>query len=186
MSPTVEPTAAPHDASSSVALELPDARERLAYISSLTERAADRVLSLVEDRQPACRDAGARARELSESLDRLASAPDLSLERARAMLRLCARFARDTADFAGAEQAALSDILMSQDFQDLSGQVIQKVVKLLQHAEAQLTGLVGPAAPVTPTDRPAANAAHELAGPQVPDKALAQGDVDDLLATLGF
>ena len=160
--------------------ELPDARERLAYVGQLTERAADRVISLVESRQPDCRAAADRSNELAESLERLAATPDLSVERARAMLRLCARFARDSGAFAAAEQTAMSQILMSQDFQDLSGQVIQKVLGLLQHAEDQLAGLAAQA------DEDAPRKSAELAGPQVPDKALQQTEVDDLLASLGF
>lgn len=162
--------------------ELPDARERLAYVGQLTERAADKVLSLVESRQPDCRATAERSQELADSLERLAATPELSVERARAMLRLCARFARDAGSFAAAEQEAMTQILMSQDFQDLSGQVIQKVLRLLQHAEDQLAGLAAQAQP--DAQRPAAGS--ELAGPQVPDKALQQTEVDDLLASLGF
>ena len=70
---------------------------------------------------------------------------------------------------------------MSQDFQDLSGQVINKVSRMLERAEPPLKDLIQSLpAPVE------AAAPEELGGVQTPDKALKQDDVDDLLASLGF
>ena len=70
---------------------------------------------------------------------------------------------------------------MSQDFQDLSGQVINKVSKMMERAEPPLRDLMNSLpAPVEPIAPP------ELGGVQTPDKALKQDDVDDLLASLGF
>lgn len=79
-----------------------------------------------------------------------------------------------------AMQAWASELLLSQDFQDLSGQVVNKVLGLFGQLESALPPLLPASAETvaTPTD--------ELAGVQTPDKALKQDDVDDLLASLGF
>ena len=76
----------------------------------------------------------------------------------------------------------IRNTMLAQDFQDLSGQVIKKVVGILDHAEHQLCQLLAQ------SEGPAATAAApaRLEGPQMPDKAVAQEDVDDLLASLGF
>ncbi|HEY8876823.1 MAG TPA: protein phosphatase CheZ, partial [Roseateles sp.] len=90
-------------------------------------------------------------------------------------------YAADAASFAAREKSLHTEIMMSQDFQDLSGQVINKVSKMLERAEPPLKDLISSLpAPV------AAAAPEELGGVQTPDKALKQDDVDDLLASLGF
>ena len=76
--------------------------------------------------------------------------------------------------------------MLAQDFQDLSGQVILKVVNIISRTEEQLCELLLHSTPAAADDDAAPPAGSELAGPQVPDKALAQDDVDDLLASLGF
>jgi len=76
----------------------------------------------------------------------------------------------------------MSDIMMAQDFQDLSGQVIKKVVLIISHTEQQLLQLLAQSEGTTGE----AVEFNKLEGPQVPDKAVGQADVDDLLASMGF
>jgi len=163
-----------------VAIELPDARERLAYVRSMTEQAATKVLNLVEAAQEDAEAVRKKGRELSDALNRLALSTNISQERARALMKLCAAYASDAASFAAREKSLHTEIMMSQDFQDLSGQVINKVTKMLERAEPPLNDLIA-SLPV-----PDAAAPQELTGVQTPDKALKQDDVDDLLASLGF
>lgn len=175
----------------SVVSEIPDARERLAYVGKMTENAANKVLNLVDAAKPECDAVASQGHELADSLRRLADAPELSPERARAMMKLCASYAQRAASFAEGQNAVLGDIMLSQDFQDLSGQVIKKVINIIDRTEKQLLDLLVDSAPeqlqaVVPPPPPAAAASKELAGPQVPDKALQQDEVDDLLASLGF
>lgn len=161
--------------------ELPDARERLAYVRSMTEQAATKVLNLVEAAQDDAEAVRKKGRELSDALNRLALSTNISQERARAVMKLCAAYAADAASFAAREKSLHTEIMMSQDFQDLSGQVINKVSKMLERAEPPLKDLI------SSLPAPAAAAApEELGGVQTPDKALKQDDVDDLLASLGF
>ena len=160
--------------------ELPDARERLVYVRSMTEGAATKVLNLVEAAQEDAEAVRKKGRELSDALNRLALSTNISQERARALMKLCAAYAADAASFAAREKSLHTEIMMSQDFQDLSGQVINKVVRMLERVEPPLKDVIqslpAPAMPLEP----------ELGGVQTPDKALKQDDVDDLLASLGF
>ena len=86
----------------------------------------------------------------------------------------------------------LTEIMMAQDFHDLTGQVIAKVVNLAATIEEQLVLLLLQTAPA---ESQAAVAAQEytpaLAGPVVEGQAFQdvvtdQSQVDDLLASLGF
>jgi chemotaxis protein CheZ len=84
--------------------------------------------------------------------------------------------------------ARLTDIMMAQDFHDLTGQVIARVVQLAGTIEEQLLGLLLQSAP---SGQPGQDHAYELAGPVVnaegrTDVVNDQAQVDDLLASLGF
>jgi chemotaxis protein CheZ len=172
--------------------EIPNARDRLAYVGKMTEDAANKVLTLVEKAKPECNDLQTRGGQLNESLIRLASNPDMKVEMARGMMLTCGKFAQSTAAFAGQQSEVLSDIMMAQDFQDLSGQVIQKVIDIITRTELQLVQLLVDSSPELAVqekvEAPVAATVdtHELSGPQTADKAMQQTDVDDLLASLGF
>ncbi len=171
--------------------EIPNARDRLAYVGKMTEDAANKVLTLVEVAKPECDDLSTRGVELGQSLNRMADAPDMSVERARALMRVCGKFADSTAKFAGNQSEVLSDIMMAQDFQDLSGQVIKKVIDIITRTEMQLVQLLVDSSPTPPAGAKAEPAEitvdnHVLEGPQTEGNALKQDDVDDLLASLGF
>jgi chemotaxis protein CheZ len=172
--------------------DIPHARDRLAYVGKMTEDAANKVLTLVETAKPECDDLTHRAVELSASLTKFASAEDLSLHKARGLLLVCGKFAERTGTFSKGQGDVLSDIMMAQDFQDLSGQVIKKVIDIINRTELQLVQLLIESAPVgaAPEDKqqslPVSVDDHKLDGPQTLDNALKQNDVDDLLASLGF
>lgn len=168
--------------------EFPNARERLAHVGQMTENAANTVLNLVDAAKPECDDLAKRGEELGQSLTRMAASSDLSVERARALLGVCGKFADRTSEFATKQGSILSDIMMAQDFQDLSGQVIKKVIDIINRTELQLVQLLIDSAP-NPDKKIVAEftgETHQLHGPQGNETALAQGDVDDLLASLGF
>jgi chemotaxis protein CheZ len=158
-----------------IAHELPDARDRLAYVGGMTEAAANKVLNLVDVATPACRDMAERASQLHSAL--MSDAPDP----AAPLLAQCADLTQAVAAFSDQQRSVLTDIMMAQDFQDLSGQVIGKVIQIINRTENQLVELLLQTAPPTP-----AAPSAELTGPQVPEKAFQQDDVDDLLSSLGF
>ncbi|HEY1399560.1 protein phosphatase CheZ [Roseateles sp.] len=175
-------TTAAHQALQKLSHELPDACERLDYVKRMTDQAANKVLGIVESAQDDAQAVARQGHELSESLQRLAAAPDLSVERARAMMRLCAAYAAGAAGFADRMKGLQTEIMMAQDFQDLSGQVINKVLGMLRPAEEPLQQLLAGQEHAAPTTA----AEEQLAGVQTPDKALQQDDVDAMLAEMGF
>jgi chemotaxis protein CheZ len=173
--------------------EIPNARDRLAHVGKMTEDAANKVITLVETAKPECNDLSSRGIELSQSLARMATSSDLSIEKARGLLTVCGKFAEGTAKFAGEQSEILSDIMMAQDFQDLSGQVIKRVIDVITRTEMQLVQLLLDSSPdaialskanAEVVEKTVDN--HVLEGPQTDGSALKQDDVDDLLASLGF
>ena len=94
-------------------------------------------------------------------------------------------FVQDTKNNSTQTEQALSDIMMAQDFQDLTGQLIKKVVSLLERTEKDLLALLISGAPegaVSSTKKE-----DLLAGPgAVGGVQLNQENVDDLLSDLGF
>jgi chemotaxis protein CheZ len=163
--------------------EIPDARERLRYVGQMTEDAAMKVLNMVDESQPACQAAARSQGALAERLEALLHDPDASPAATHAALADAAAQLRQSQAMATSLAETLTSIMLAQDFQDLSGQVIKKVVAIIGHTEDQLGRMLAEgegaaAAPLQPTPT--------LQGPQVPEKAVAQADVDDLLASLGF
>lgn len=153
---------------SEAASEFPSARERLLHIANLTEKAANIVLSKVEETLP-LQD---KVIEAAENLP-----ADLSSD-AQAFVDTSTVNAMQT-------RAALSEIMMAQDFQDLTGQLIKKVVTLLERTEKELLRLLIDAAP--PGTIAEVKKEELMAGPGAPGSvALDQSSVDDLLADLGF
>ena len=154
--------------------ELPDAKSRLNYIAKLTGEAAEKVLNSV-DAAKAKQDEVVQISRLLESL--FPAKPALAEQLAR--LRVCGE----------QTDQHLTDIMMAQDFHDLTGQVISRVVKLAAAIEDQLLQLLVDVAPM-PVQQ-AKSDAFDLSGPVVnpegrTDVAASQQDVDDLLASLGF
>lgn len=162
-----------------IAQEFPDARDRLSHVGHMTETAATKVLNLIDAGQPDCHDFKARSEAFLQEMPQnphSASMPEL--------MQRCHGFGQAAVQFADHQNLLLTEIMMTQDFQDLSGQIIKKVIDIISQTEKQLLELLMHSA----TER--LNAVivpkAELAGPQVPEKALKQDDVDDLLASLGF
>jgi chemotaxis protein CheZ len=171
--------------------EFPNARDRLSHVGKMTENAANTVLNLVDAAKPECDELAKRGVELGQSLSRMAESDGLSVERARSLINVCGKFAGSTSDFALKQAGILSDIMMAQDFQDLSGQVIKKVIDIINRTELQLVQLLMDSAPIaepSSTEKKAEfkGETQQLQGPQSNSSALAQGDVDNLLASLGF
>ncbi|MBA5607790.1 protein phosphatase CheZ [Duganella sp. FT3S] len=156
------------------ASQFPCARGRLLHIADLTENAANVVLSKVEEHGPAQEQLAREAQSLLQELDTGAVPAD----------RITA-FLANVASGCGSTRAALSDIMMAQDFQDLTGQLIKKVVVLMESTEENLLKLLIDAAPPGAI---VAQAREELtAGPGAHGSvALDQTSVDDLLGELGF
>lgn len=164
--------------------EIPDARDRLSHVGHMTETAANKVLNLIDAGQPQCRTFKLDSDAITRAIGQLRQRKATDSEELNDLLANCQMFGAQATQFAEDQNALLSEIMMTQDFQDLSGQIIKKVIDIISQTEKQLLELLMHSAPER-----FSNIIHpkaELAGPQVPDKALKQDDVDDLLASLGF
>jgi chemotaxis protein CheZ len=175
--------------------QLPDARDRLAYIARVTGEAADKVLNAVDRARSVQQELMHQAGDLRrrwQAVAAFAAAPGRATPAGRQLVEETCEF------FAGVEaqtdrtNAILTDIMLAQDFHDLTGQVIRKVVALAQTVEEQLVRLLIDTTP--PQQRTRVEAAHadsEPGGPVVKpdgrtDVVTNQAQVDELLASLGF
>jgi len=166
--------------------ELPDVKSRLHYIARLTGEAAEKVLNQVDQAKV---HQELIASETSRVKAAMTKDPVAAVAKGLIMNYL--------SDIEAANQGIdshLTAIMMAQDFHDLTGQVIAKVVVLAASIEEQLVELLIQTAPtpssLTPVT-PALEYVPALAGP-VTDAAPGaevvsnQSEVDDLLASLGF
>lgn len=169
------------------ARQIPDAEERLNYIAKMTEQAASRVLNATDIAKPALDDMDARVRALGQRWDKM-FANQLSVEEFRALAADSRAFFAGAPTQIGVANAQLTEIILAQDFQDLTGQVIKKVVGMVQGIESQLLQVL---IEVMPEDRKAAAPEGLMNGPVVnavgrTDVVTSQAQVDDLLESLGF
>ena len=167
---------------------LPDAKDRLAYVANLTEQAACRVLNATDIASPLVEDIENSSKALGARWDKV-----FANEMGAAEFK---KLAAETRDFLNqkvpektqATHAQLTEIMMAQDFQDLTGQVIKKVVSLAQELES---GLMNVLVQVMPETKRTEEVASLMNGPVVntegrTDIVVNQEQVDDLLDSLGF
>ena len=167
---------------------LPDAQDRLAYVANLTEQAACRVLNATDIATPVVESIENSAKSLGQRWDQVfanqMNAQDFKL------------LANETRDFlkhqlpgqAQVTHAQLTEIMMAQDFQDLTGQVIKKIVALAQTLES---GLMSVLIEVMPDAKRTKEVDSLMNGPVInaegrTDVVVNQQQVDDLLDSLGF
>lgn len=174
--------------------EIPDAKERLNYVITMTEQAANRTLDAVEQSLPLSTQLQERAAGLRAPWRQARSAANGALNGVGDQIDA---FIDEVENNAVVLQKNLSDALMAQDYQDLTGQIIRRVITLVHDVEQNLVGLVRLSGQrmggVVPAPAPVAVAetAAVLEGPRVPtldtaESLKGQDDVDDLLSSLGF
>lgn len=167
--------------------EMPTARDRLSYVAKMTEQAAQRVLNATDAATPLQEKIDAGANELAQNWQSLLQS-SFSEERYRSLAESTLTYLEQTRNDAGMTKQQLLTIMMAQDFQDLTGQVIKKVTELAHGIEQQLVQLLLDYAP--PEARRDVGSGL-LNGPQInpegnPDVVAGQKQVDDLLESLGF
>mgnify|MGYP006283231497 CR=1 FL=1 len=174
--------------------EMPDARDRLRYVITLTEQAATRTLSITEEASPMAEKVVDRSQRLKDELAKVA-ASEADNSRLGSVVESMTRYLDATTVSGERLKGQLTEIMMAQEFQDLSGQLLMRVIDLLEQLEEKLVGLLQITAPVRGnkadgTKTGQAESAEDGVGPQLPNAGenvvQNQDDVDDLLASLGF
>jgi chemotaxis protein CheZ len=175
--------------------EIPDAKSRLSYIARLTGEAAEKVLNSVDQAKVHHDHIASETRRIGALI---VKDPVAAVAKGHVM-----NFITDVEEATQEIDKNLTDIMMAQDFHDLTGQVISKVVTLAANIEEQLVQLLIVTAPAESSPKIPAPpepisglsfVVHDqpvLQGPVVnpegnPDVVKGQSEVDDLLASLGF
>ncbi|MEE8058881.1 MAG: protein phosphatase CheZ [Pseudomonadales bacterium] len=202
-----------HEAIANFEIETPDsaaddgeskmanAQDRLDYVLKLTQSSADKTMDMVEEGIPLAAEIGEKANALRVDWRRLIRR-EMSPDEFRDLYRSMDQYLELTSSSSSQLSEKLNTILLAQDFQDLTGQVIKKVISLVQEVEErlvelmrvagqveELTGIVRNIEPRTQEESEGQNTGAE--GPQVKadgrsDVVSGQDDVDDLLSNLGF
>lgn len=182
--------------------KMANAQDRLDYVINLTRRSADKTMDMVEEGIPIVSSQAEEAQQLRDEWAKLIRR-EMEPGEFRELYHRIDGFLGKTVDNSRRLSEELNTILLAQDFQDLTGQVIRKVIALVQEVEdrlvelmrvagqvEELTGIVGGLEPKLNKAKDASlDASPE--GPQVKadqrdDVVSGQDDVDDLLSSLGF
>lgn len=166
--------------------DIPDAKERLHYVITMTEQAANQTLTVVEELLPVAHTLIEQVKQLSGKWERFRGR-EMPLDEFKSMSQELSQHFLETGEAFAQLQAGLNEILMAQGFQDITGQIIRKVIDLVDTVEHDMVGLI------RVTGHKTISVLDELPGPVVPgvddklgDVAVSQDDVDDLLSSLGF
>lgn len=174
--------------------EIPDAAERLTYVIEMTEEAANTTLGAVEGAMPLAEALRKDSQHLAGSWEKF-NARQMKVDDFRELSSELRVFLQDTQANSEALHDKLSEVLMAQGYQDLTGQIIRKVIDLVHEVESKLVELVRLSGTRQKEEQKQKQQQSgpdiEAAGPVVPgvDKADAvhgQDEVDDLLSSLGF
>jgi chemotaxis protein CheZ len=181
--------------------EMVDARSRLSYVIKMTENAANKTMDRVDEAAPLAQSILDDSLALKDEWRAFVSAESKSHEAHEALFNRVDAHLSAVAKNSQGIHSCLTDILMEQGYQDLSGQVIKRVIELVSDVERSLVRLAKIASnveAVTGIQSQAAVRAEKdekqrikAEGPQVSsasrkDVVSGQDDVDELLSSLGF
>lgn len=167
--------------------KIPNARERLNFVIEKTEESAHRTLNAVEEALPIAKELEENGSSMRDDWAKF-TRREMNVEEFRQMSKRIESFLKAVEDDAKDLNKGLSDVMMAQDFQDITGQIIRQVIELVQELEESLVSVIKK----TGTTSKAMNEKDLVAeGPQVnqeenPDVMSGQDEVDDLLSSLGF
>ncbi len=177
----------------SLAAEVPEVQDKLSYVAMKTEQAADRTLNATEIAMPIQEQLSSEAMQLSEkwknALEEQRMQPNT--EKFKLLLIETLSYIDKVPERADATNAQLIEIMMAQDFQDLTGQVIKKITTVVQSLERDLLQLLLANVPCEKRQTQPVDRSCLMNGPVTnpeknPDTVSSQDQVDDLLASLGF
>ena len=113
------------------------ASDKLAYVMEMTDKAANKTMDLVEEGMPLTSEIQEGAAELHEQWQKFLR-KELAPNEFRVLSKKIDSFLLNTQKSSTKISSNLSDILLAQDFQDLTGQVINRVTKLVTEVESRL------------------------------------------------
>ena len=168
--------------------EIPDAKERLNFVIEKTEDAANRTMDAVEEILPVSEMIRTRAGQLQEDWSRF-QRREMDVSEFKKMGDELVDFLEELTTNSDKIHTGLNNILLAQDYQDLTGQVIRKVIEVVQDVEDSLVSLIRATGVQAAPKKTASEI--EAEGPQVNAASKSnvvngQDDVDDLLSSLGF
>ncbi|MEH6555687.1 protein phosphatase CheZ [Pseudoalteromonas tetraodonis] len=182
---------------------IPDAKKRLNYVMEMTENAANKTMDAVEASLPLAQEIADEIADIKPTWDRLMSR-EIELGEFKSLCHSIDKFMNSSHHKTDELQMLMTNVLMAQDYQDLTGQVIRRVIELVREVEESLIHLLtafaaqGEVEPAQLTEQPEETedsiVAQTLAGPEGPiidkesrnDVVSDQDEVDDLLSSLGF
>lgn len=183
--------------SSLLADDIPDAKKRLNHVIDMTEQAANKTMDAVENCLPIADELNNHLQSILPKWQKLMSR-DLKVGEFKALCHSLDGFLHQATGNSATLHALLTEVLMAQDYQDLTGQILRRVIELVREVEDSLIGLLTAFGQtnLSMEERPVAvakkpKAGHEAEGPIIDaaerdDVVTGQDDVDDLLSSLGF
>jgi chemotaxis protein CheZ len=166
--------------------ELPDARQRIAYVVGLTEQAASRALNAVDIAIPVQESLAADATAIGSEWDKVFSG-ECDVTQFKALAQQTREYLKAVPGHTEVTRSQLREVMMAQEFQDLTGQVLKRITEVANNLETQLLKLLveNAPAPIKNTE-----ALSRLNGPVIdggaPEVVANQAQVDELLESLGF
>ncbi|GAB1394049.1 hypothetical protein MASR1M60_22130 [Rhodocyclaceae bacterium] len=169
------------------ARQIPDAQERLQYIARMTEQAAAKVLNACDIANPIQDLMAQRVQMLGAQWEKMFT-NQLSVDEFKQLAAASRQFFLEAPAQLATTKTQLNEIMLAQDFQDLTGQVVKRVVEMVQNIEGQLLQVL---IEVMPEEKKAAAPEGLMNGPVInaegrSDVLTSQAQVDDLLESLGF
>jgi len=174
--------------------EIPDAKSRLTYVIEETEKAANTTMDAVEESMPIAESLAGRIDAVMPEWKKLMSR-EIEFGEFKTLCHDVDRLLSDAANETSRLTQLLTEVLMAQGYQDLTGQVIRKVIELVKEVEESLVNMLtmfGEPESVRQGKSPRKKQTKvEAEGPiidadQRDDVVKGQDDVDDLLSSLGF
>ena len=175
--------------------EFPDARQRLNYVIEMTDKAANRTMDAVEACLPLVDSFTDRIQQVSPGWKNLMTR-DLQLGQFKELCRFIDDFLQVSVIDADILRQYLTEILMAQDFQDLTGQMIRRVINLVQEVEVKLVEMLTMFSSTAALKNSDCDSVESLTGIEAEgpiinaseriDVVDGQDGVDDLLSSLGF
>lgn len=173
--------------------DIPDAKERLNYVITRTEEAANKTMDAVECILPMLDNLSGQVTRITPAWTELMD-NDLKVNDFKLLCSDLDTLLTDTNQDTKKIHSLMTDVLMAQDYQDLTGQVIRQVIDLVREVEESLINMLtvfGISTEKSSEKKSSLVGENLVEGPIMDaknrdDVVADQDDVDDLLSSLGF